>query len=75
MARKPELSITEMFEERARAGDGAYAVAFALLKLADVQDTARASLSISNLERTNALEQIATGPTKVMPFDLARYAM
>jgi hypothetical protein len=31
---KPELHISDFFEEKARSGNGSYAIAFALLELA-----------------------------------------
>jgi hypothetical protein len=46
MPTKPGMEIEDVFEEKARAGDGAYAIALALLRLADVQEADSKSRSM-----------------------------
>ncbi|MEX2480186.1 MAG: hypothetical protein WD928_04925 [Gammaproteobacteria bacterium] len=56
---KPEMTIEDLFEEKARAGDGTYAIALALLKLADIQADDSRSRSLASRERVLGLESIA----------------
>ena len=59
MPRNPEMPIGDLFEEKARSGDGSYAIAFALLKLADVQEAARATRSTAGWEQMRGLNDVA----------------
>lgn len=45
MPKAPEKHIKDLFEDKARAGDGSYAIAYALLDLADAQAAASRALN------------------------------
>jgi hypothetical protein len=65
---KPDQHIHDFFEERARAGDGAFAIAYAISKLTDAQiATARALNKLGVAEASTpygAMENLAMQLTR-----------
>jgi hypothetical protein len=73
MAEKSTKNIRDYFEDRARSGDGAFAVAFALMELAEAQkSSARALDQIGFNDGRNSSGP--PGTTEKIAMELARIA-
>lgn len=68
---KPTTAIGDLFEDKARAGDGAFAIAFALLRLAEANTLTAEGLDrlglnyLSPAGPPGALEKLAMEATRI----------